>query len=95
MAVVWKSRSCSAESDILVWREGLGSITNVIFKNLSHFRATVHVSKPIPKKRIEEASGCAVSLIGDIAAEYDNTTLKILLEPGWKQSSKQQLILYL
>lgn len=89
-ALVWKSHSCSAESEIPVQREGLGSITNVwcsIFKNLSHFRATVHVSKPIPKRRIEKALGGAASLIGDFASEYDNSTLRIPLEPGWKRSA--------
>lgn len=98
MALVWKSHSCIAESEIPVWREGLRSITNVwcpIFKNLSHFRATIHVSKPISKRHIEEALGCAVSQIGDIASEYDNTRLKILLEPGWKNSVQQTAAIFL
>lgn len=36
-----------------------------------------------------------MSQIGDIASEYDNTRLKILLEPGWKNSVQQTAAIFL
>lgn len=95
-ALVWKSLSCSAESEIPVWREGLRSITNVrcpIFKNLSHFRVTIHVSKPIPKRHIEVALGRAASLIGDIASEQHHTEYSAGTQLE-TQGSEEQLNVY-
>lgn len=67
MALVWKSHSCS---EIPFFVGGIREL-HPIFKNLSHFRVTIHVSKPIP----DEALGCAVSLIDIIASQQHTEDL--------------------